>query len=129
MAIETDLSTDIGKVRLEMNDTDEARGKGVKPTGENFTDAEIQYFLDEEGTVGRATAHACEVLARAWARMPDSQRGNRRDDWREVAENYRTLAETLRRQYGGGGTALGAMSAGVIRVDGYSAYAESTGEM
>lgn len=126
MAIETSLTTDIGKVRLELNDTDEARGKGVKPTGENFTDVEIQYFLDEEGTVGRSVAHACEVLARAWARMPESQRGNRRDDWSTVAEQYRKQAETLRRQYGGGGTALGAMSAGVVRVDGYSEHAEES---
>lgn len=126
--IVTDLTTDIGKVRLEIGDTDSTRGRGKKPDGTNLTDAEIQYFLDEEGSVGRATAHACEALARAWATVPDSMRGNRSDHYSDVAKAWALQAETLRRQYGGGAIGF-AMAAGFKRVDGYSEHAEEVSEM
>lgn len=51
-----DLSTDIGKVRLNITDTDVA-GEHV------FSDEEIQAFLDQGGTVFKATALALMTLA------------------------------------------------------------------
>lgn len=47
MAFTYDTTTDIGKIRLKIGDT--VDGDGVKPAGGNFTDAEIQVFLDEGG--------------------------------------------------------------------------------
>jgi predicted homoserine dehydrogenase-like protein len=49
------LSTDIGKVRLLISDTDE--------TDEIFEDEEIQSFLDMEGSVKLAAAQALDTIA------------------------------------------------------------------
>lgn len=128
MSITTDLTTNIGKVRLEIGDNDSGNGRGVKPDGTNLTDEQVQYFLDVEGTVGRATAHACEALARAWTKMANSTRSNRRDEWADVAKGWREMAAGLRLQFGGG-IPLGAMSAPFVRVDGYSAHAGELEEL
>lgn len=55
MAATYDLATDLGKVRLEIPDTDIR-----KPI---FEDEEIQYFLDvNEGDIYLAAAHALSVI-------------------------------------------------------------------
>lgn len=50
-----DPTTDEGKVRLLISDTDEA--------AEIFTDEEIEVFLDLEGSVHRAAAQALDTIA------------------------------------------------------------------
>lgn len=73
-----DLTTSVGMLRLEIGD--EVFESGVKPNGDNFTDAELEYFLAQEGsTVGRAAARACEVLSRAYAGLVDLTVGPRRE--------------------------------------------------
>lgn len=107
-----DLATNVGKLRLEIGDT--TSGSGVKPDGSNFLDAELEYFLDaESGSVGRASARACEVLARSFAGMVDLTVGPRRESLSQAAKAYADRAQELRRQYGGGGGA--AYSAGWMR--------------
>ncbi len=112
VAFTYDLTTDTGKLRLEIGDT--VSDAGVKPDGSNFSDAELAYFLVQESdSVGRATARACEVLARMFAGYVDLAVGSRRESLSQAAKAYTDRATALRRQFGGGGR--GAYSAGVLR--------------
>jgi hypothetical protein len=88
------LTTDLGKVRLEIGDT--TSGAGVRPDGSNFSDAEVQYFLDEEGSVAGAVARACEVLATLWATVANLTVGPRREELGAVAQRYAERAAALR---------------------------------
>jgi hypothetical protein len=117
MAFTYDTGTDIGKIRLAIGDTSSTAGAGVKPDGTNFTDAELQIFLDAEGTWGRAAAAACETLATWWARAVDVKVGPRSESMSQAGAAYARQAKQLRSQYGGGGRVF---IAGVIRSDGYS---------
>ncbi len=119
MAFTYVLTTDIGKLRFELGDISATAGKGVKPDGTYITDEEIQLLLDREGSVGRATAAACEVLARMYARFVDIAVGPRREALSQASKAYSELAREFRRQYGGG--ANRAASGGIIRADGYNA--------
>ncbi|MBN1430450.1 MAG: hypothetical protein JXB07_18920 [Anaerolineae bacterium] len=107
----------ISRVRLEIGDTVE--NDGVTPSGSNLSDEEITIFLDRESDDElRAAAAACEALARQWARVANIAVGPRREDLGKVAAEWRASAAELRRQYGYGEG--GMISAGVMRVDGYS---------
>lgn len=119
MGFTFDLSTDNGALRLEIGDT--VAGAGVKPDGSNFDDAELQYLIDREGSVMRAAAAACEILARSWARVANISVGSRREDFGAVAEQWAKQAKTLREQYGSASGSVTAFSVGVKRNDGYAA--------
>ena len=56
--------TDIEKIRLQIGD---------KTAPYQFTDAELQSFLDDEGTVKLASAAALEAWAAAYATNPDNE--------------------------------------------------------
>lgn len=48
MTLTYDISTDIGRVRLSVGDYDiTTTGAGVKPNGDNFSDEELQVYLDD----------------------------------------------------------------------------------
>lgn len=117
-----DTDSDIGLVRLEIGDDED--GDGVKPNGKNFTDAQIQVWLDREGSVMCAAAAACEALARQWTRVANIAVGQRKEDSGETAAKWRAEAERLRSQYGGGGS--GGFSIGMKRADGYAENAEDS---
>lgn len=102
MPITTSLITDIGKVRLEIGDADSATGMGKKPDGTNLTDDEIQYCLDQEGSVRLAAAKACELLARAWSNVANISVGGRSEGLGSVADGWMKRAQELRAQAGGG---------------------------
>lgn len=95
MAFTYDLSTDIGKMRLRLGDF--TPGAGVKPSGENFTDEELQSFLDEANQVQRACAVAADVLANLWTTAPkrisdgetEVDRGDVAKAWAERAKQWR----------------------------------------
>lgn len=114
-----DLSTSTGKIRLEIGDTDNSEGAGVKPPGgANFSDAELAYFYSQEGSVLKAAAKACEVLARMWAGAGENVRI--RDysiNTTEKARYYRELAADLRAR---AGDAYAGGVAPTVRSDGYS---------
>ena len=115
------LTTDIGKVRLEIGDVSSAIGAGVKPDGTNLTDEEIQVWLTREETVGRAAAAACEALSTTWARVADVAVGPRRESLGQVAKQYAERAKALREQHGGGGHGF---TIGLDREDGFSEHAD-----
>jgi len=114
-----DLDAAVGQIRLEIGDTDNTADAGVKPDGTNFSDAELNHFYSQEGSdVLAASARACEVLARMWARQAKSVKI--RDysiDTRSQAKYFKELGEELRKRtgslYAGG-------SVPTTRVDGYS---------
>lgn len=118
IAFTTDLTTEIGQVRMELGD--DVPGQGVKPDGRNLADDEIQTLLDREGSVMRCVAAACELLARHWARVANISIGSRREDLGAVAEQWRKQAGELRAQYGSPSEGVTSFSIGAKRADGYS---------
>ena len=63
-----DITTDVGKVRLQIGDKDD--------TNEVFTNAEITIFLDLEGSVNLASAAALEAWAATYLANADSEKNN-----------------------------------------------------
>lgn len=120
----TDPETEIGEVRLELGDDNE--GDGVRPDGANLTDAQIQVLIDREGSVMRAVAAACELLARQWTRVANITVGPRSEQFGQVSEQWAKRAATLRSQYGGGGS--GGFSIAATRTDGFSEAADDASE-
>lgn len=123
MAFTYDLTSPIGMVRLEIGDT--AEGAGVKPDGDNLTDAEIQYCINGEGTdpglVKRATAAACEILARSWSNVASITLGPRREEFSGVADQWAKRAADLRDRYGSAADGqVGTISTTGRRIDGFS---------
>lgn len=113
------LATDIGKLRLAIGDNILTSRRGVKPDGTNFLDEELQVFLDEEGTVGRAAAAACEALQAAWAVYTDifvGGRAGRSEYLSKVTTAWGAKAVLLRKKYGGGARVT---STPLSRTDGY----------
>lgn len=98
MIFSYDLTTDTGKLRLEVGDTIE--DKGPRPDNVNFSNEEMAYFLSEEGTVGRAAARCCEVLATEWSRKAGSERLGPRSFARNQAKAFQEEADRLRAQHG-----------------------------
>lgn len=114
------LSTDIGLMRLELGD--DALGAGVLPDGSNLSDEQLQVYLDREGTVMRAVAGVCEMLATRFAAVADLQVGPRRESLSQVSKSYAERAARLRETYG---TPLvddagAVLTVGFARVDGFS---------
>lgn len=120
----TDLDTDIGAVRMELGD--DTQGAGVLPNDANLSDAQIQKLMGREGSVMRAVAAACELLARRWANVADMTLGPHTERLSQVAEQWEKRAAALRAQYGGDGA--GAFAIGTVRSDGYSDNAGSASE-
>lgn len=121
MSFTYDLATDIGRIRLRLNDTTE--GAGVKPDGTNLSDEEIQSLLDDEdGNVMRGLAACCEVLAMAWSALADTTVGQRQESLSQVAKAFTARAQALRDQHGYTAAAAGF---GIVlgRDDGYRNYA------
>lgn len=106
MAFTYDLTLDSGKVRLEIGDT--------KSSGSVFTDEEVNYFLNEEGSVRLASARALETLANRMARNPVAFAQGGLNITMSVAE-CREQARQLRKRSGGGSVTIA-----MTRRDGYS---------
>ena len=110
-----DLSTDLDKVRFHISDTVE--NSGPKPGSGNYSDAELGGLITTEGSYQKAVAATFETLAGAWSQYVDTAIGPRRQSYSQTAKGYETLAKTWRRR---SGSASGAGSRAVTRVDGYS---------
>ena len=88
------LSTDIGKVRLEIQDTASATAL--------LTDEEIQVFLTDEGTVLGASARACEVISRKYAHDFNWTADGDTVDRQTRAKQWAELGAALRKRKGAG---------------------------
>ena len=115
MSFTYSLSTDTGKVRLEIGDV--TNGAGVRPDGSNLQDEEIAVWLTREGSVMRAAAAACEALSRQWATVANTTSGPLREDADSVAGKWAQRARELRAAYGHGdmNASAGVMSGGFVR--------------
>lgn len=113
----------VSKVRLEIGDT--VNGTGVLPGAANLTDEEIQVLLDrEDDDVMRATAAACELLARHWSRRADIAVGPRKESFSQVAASWREEAKRLRAVHG---SEAGEQTFS-IGFDRHDAYSVATGD-
>ena len=99
------LSTEIGQVRLKIQDTAEPA---------LFTDEELQAFLTNEGTVTGAAAAAAEALWFRFSQLVDFQTDDQRFDNSKRVASWQALAIKLRQQAGG------VSSVSMTKVDGYS---------
>ncbi len=71
MSITTDLSTAVGQIRFAIGD--DVEGSGDLPNGDNFSDPQIAYSLNEVGgVILAAAAKLCGNLAQRWATLPQS---------------------------------------------------------
>jgi hypothetical protein len=111
-----DLSTDLDKVRFYLQDTVE--DSGPKPGDGNFTDAELQGLVDEEGSWQRAVAAGLETLAAVWRRHPSFKADGLSVSRSDIADGYAEQAASWRAKHGG--VTAGAGTRAVTRVDGYS---------
>ena len=86
-----DITTDVGKVRLLIGDTDVAN--------EVFTDAEINYFLTKNSSnINLAAADALEAWASKYAASPDSEKIGDYAYTQKIVANMKKLAANLREQ-------------------------------
>ena len=112
MAFTYSLSTDLGKVRLAIGDT--VSGSGPRPSGANYSDAEINVFLRPViaagYTYGRAVAQLFRLLAGEWAGKASVSIGDYSVQYAAVADNYRKAANEWERMT----DASGAVVAGGI---------------
>jgi hypothetical protein len=111
MAITTDLETSIGQLRLLIGDDRE--GDGVKPSGDNFSDAELTFFYQEGGSLNLAAALACESLAWQWNTQASFSADGLRVDRGDIAGRWFRAARQFRANQG-------ARLLGVTRQDAYS---------
>lgn len=88
MSTTYDLTTDVGKVRLKIGDTDTAAAQ--------FSDEELQVFIDEAGTVNASAGLALLAWANAVAQddqevVVGSWKGKRGDVSKLMAEQAQKL--------------------------------------
>ena len=119
-----DLTTYIGKVRMQLGDTIDAavtKGAGPKPDGSNVTDEEIAALLVQEGGVMRTVAACCEMLATMWAPKANiSVGGEYQESLSDVSVAFAKRAQDLRARFGGASMTF---SSGFTRNDGFSTHA------
>lgn len=126
----TDLSTDLAKLRLALGDT--TSGAGVRPDGGNFSDEELQVFLDGLGssqTWRNAVPAVLRILANQYAAAA------KRTDDAEISEDLTQTAKALRdqaREYeqsisATGSDAGGGFAAGVVTFGSYVYEVQSDG--
>lgn len=114
-----DLSTDRDRVRFHIADT--VSGSGPRPaagTASNFTDAEVDGVLSDEGSFRRAIASMFETLSGEYAYFVDISVGPRRESLGQAAARYRALAIDWRKKYGDASSSVS--SNAFTRVDGHS---------
>ena len=84
----------ISEVRLELGDT--SSGAGVRPDGSNFSDEELQYFIDQaDGDVEGAVGRACSSLAKQWTVVANITVGPRKEELGKVAGEWAARAKEL----------------------------------
>jgi hypothetical protein len=94
-----DPTTPPGLTRLKVGDTIEHGGPRPHPDNSNFSDEEIEVFLEQaEGSPTLAAALICDVLANEWGAVPRTKLGPHEEDPRYMVQNYQRQALALRGQ-------------------------------
>lgn len=87
MTFTYDTSTDIGKLRLAIADTSEDDAE--------FTDEELQVFIDLAGSWSAAAILAVDALIAKYAKLVSLTVGPRREEYGQIVEHYRVLRANL----------------------------------
>lgn len=92
-----DITTNVGKVRLVIGDTD------VDPvTDAVFTDEELTYFLTENGNnINLAAADALEAWVAKYTTAPDSEKIGDYSYSQKIVDHLNKLAKELREKVAG----------------------------
>jgi hypothetical protein len=109
------LATNRDRVRFHVGDVTE--DGGPRPADANFSDAEIDQVITDEGTWQRAVASCFERLAAEWTRYPTFRADGLALNRTDIAKGYRADAELWRKRYG---AAMPIRVAGQITKDAYS---------
>ncbi len=88
--------TDITRLRFHTGDTLEEAAM--------WSDEELQFVLNEEGTVGKAVVALIMSALLRLAHEPDMTADWLRVDWRRAADNWKALLAEKRREFGLGAT-------------------------
>lgn len=88
------LTTDIGKLRLALNDNDMLKAAaGVKPDGSSYGDEELAVFIELAGSWKRAVSLTLRALANAYAKHATVQTSNDyREDLSKISAQYSEAA-------------------------------------
>ena len=92
MAFTYDTTTNIGKVRLLINDK-----VNTYDNPAHYSDAEIQLFLDSGGSVKLAAAEALEAWAAYYSDSPDSEKIGDYSYTKKGQANMLALADRYRK--------------------------------
>ncbi len=94
MAFTYDVSTALGQLRLAIGDT--VSGTGPRPSGANYTDAELNVFLAPVIAAGygygRAVPSVLRLLANEWTNKANISIGEYSAQYGQIAANYRAAA-------------------------------------
>lgn len=93
------LSTDVGKLRLEIGDTEQSPD-GILPNGRNIQDEEITYIYQREGSFNRAVAALFEIAASKWAKVPTEYRLGPEGESISAYDYYKAQAKEYRSNNG-----------------------------
>lgn len=120
MTFTYDLTTDIGAVRLYIGDR--AEGDGILPSGDNYTDEEIEAILARlNDDVEAASVVLLESAARRWGTMVDVTMGPLKEAYSQASKSLMSLAGKMREDYD---VAVSACAVTFDREDGYSEAAD-----
>lgn len=105
MSFTYDITTSVGKIRLEIGDISDATGEGIKPDGSNFTDEELMHFMSLVDTWQQAAVKALRVLASMYAsKARFVSVADVKEDYRATAQAIRDQADALEAQLDADGT-------------------------
>lgn len=109
------LANNRDRVRFHVGDVTE--NSGPRPSDGNFSDAEVDALISDEGTWQRAVASCFERLAAEWTKYPDFKADGLSLNRSDIAKGHRTEAKMWRDRYG---AAMPMRVAGQITKDAYS---------
>ena len=109
------LATDRDLVRFNINDVTD--GSGPRPADANFTDAEIDGLITQEGSWQGAVGAGFERLAAEWRRFPSFKADGLSLNRSDIAKGFAEDAQRWRREFP---RARPVYVAGQITVDAYS---------
>ena len=84
-------------VRFLISDTVE--NSGPKPKEANFSDAEVEFVIDENSDDPHLAASSLfSILAGMWSKYTDSKTGDASDSWSKIAEAFREDAKDMEKR-------------------------------
>src|SRR3990172_5663739 len=115
MAFTYDITTDRGKVRFGLGDS--TQDKGPRPRKNNFSDAEIDYFLTtQSGGINKSVAMGPDMLGNEWLSYSLAEKDHDLSyDAKGLADVFFRRAKELSSTPDGG--AIGEIGAGGITLD------------